>query len=110
MGKKGKRSRWLKCPVCQMGWAEGRLFPGYDKRVGGLCGDWSMDQEYPCVGRLMPEEDYKRAAWRVPAGSPLPRFLYEAAHPFGWLPLTCASKDFLAGTIREPQTVQGETT
>jgi hypothetical protein len=34
------------------------------RRIGGRCGDLSQGQTGPCVGRLMPVEDYRRAEWR----------------------------------------------
>lgn len=49
-------ARWLVCPICEC---------SYDgvSRVGRRCGDLSHGQQRPCVGRLMPVADYRRAEW-----------------------------------------------
>ena len=57
--------RRLVCPVCQMTY---QRYPLSDCpkwwKLGGKCGDLSNGQHRPCVGRLMPLEDWIRAEWR----------------------------------------------
>ncbi len=53
-----KRVQWLACPVCETCWSSAV------HSVGAKCGDTSSEQRRPCVGRLMPEADYKKAEWR----------------------------------------------
>ena len=55
---------WSICPVCLTTWSE-----MLGKKPGGKCGDLSLDQTDPCVGRLIPAHEFKRAEWRVPVNS-----------------------------------------
>ena len=62
----------LRCPVCLCGYAAGGLL---GKRAGGVCGNMAMRQAAPCVGRLMPQDEFDRADWIYPReyGAPDPR-------------------------------------
>ncbi len=49
---------WVICPICETGYA----VPF--KRAGARCGDLSQGQVRRCVGRLIPEDQYRAAEWR----------------------------------------------
>lgn len=48
------------CPICMCMWAD-----GWEGKVAGAkCGDLSRRQHNPCVGRLVPFNEYTKAEWR----------------------------------------------
>lgn len=56
---KTKTQKWFRCPVCLMGYGE------VIRKAGQRCGDSSQGQKSPCVGRMIPEEEFKAAEWIV---------------------------------------------
>ena len=53
---------WLVCPVCLVSYSDGF----FEKYAGSRCGDTSKDQKEPCVGRLIPADDFEKAEWILP--------------------------------------------
>jgi hypothetical protein len=61
------------CPVCLRRYeqpADRDLSWPWRVRAGSRCGDLSDHQARPCVGRLMPIDDYRRAEWRQSEAEP----------------------------------------
>jgi hypothetical protein len=56
-------STWLVCPVCLVNYTEGF----FERYAGSRCGDLSKGQKEPCVGRLIPADDFERADWILPS-------------------------------------------
>lgn len=55
-------STWVVCPVCLVNYTVGFA----EKYAGGRCGDLSKGQGAPCVGRLIPADDFEKAEWILP--------------------------------------------
>lgn len=51
------KKTWFKCPVCLMGYSQSL------RSDGSKCGDTSSGQTEPCVGRLIPQDEFERADW-----------------------------------------------
>ncbi len=57
--KRVANSGWYICPICLTGYS-------LIVRSGSRCGDLAQGQKEPCVGRVIPKEEFDRAEWRVP--------------------------------------------